>query len=217
MQIFDNITQGTEEWMKIRAWVITWTRLQSVIKTLWKNGEETETSRKKRYNLIYELIGEKIVPPRETYVSGAMERWHLVEGVIKTIYPDPIESVWFIKKNDWIGISPDWIIKNSEWVITRAVEIKAPEIKNTIKYWLTDEIPDEYFWQVVHYFVVIDTLESLDFIVANPDIWDDFFRMKKKTVTRKELAEYIEQANNDLADFYKDWTTVLNQLLNLKK
>lgn len=207
MKIFDNIAQGSDEWFKLRAWVITGTRLKQVM-----------SSRKDtRQGLIYELIGEKIVPPRETYVSGIMERWHIVEQALKDSYHEPIESVWFIKKNDWLGISPDGIQRDENSDIKRAFEIKAPEIKNSIKYWLDGNIPDEYYWQVIHYFIVIDTLESLDFLIVNPDIPDEFFRIKKITVTREELADDIAKAENALAEFYGEWTATMNTLLSLKK
>lgn len=170
-----------------------------------------------RMNLIYELIGEKIVSPCDRYVSGAMERGNLIELVVKEIYKEPIESVGFIKKNEWVGISPDGIIRDADGKITRAIEIKAPEIKNSIKYWIEDKIPDEYYWQVIQYFVVIDDLQSLDFIIANPDIPDEFFRMKKKTITRSEISEDIERAKLALSDFYIEWTATMHTLLSLKK
>jgi len=80
-----------------------------------------------RLNLIYEMIAEKIAPLQETYQSGAMERGHLVETVVKELYKEKgvmVEEVGFIKSLEWLGISPDGIIRNSEGVITRAIEIK---------------------------------------------------------------------------------------------
>lgn len=161
------------------------------------------------------MLWERINPPREQYMSWAMERWHIVEDVVKEIYGG-IEEVGFIQKNDLVGISPDGIVRNEEWKIVKAIEVKAPEMKTWVRYWLEDGIPSEYLWQVVHYFVVIDTLESLDFIVANPDIPDKFYRFKIQNVTREELQECIDIAKQDIELFSEIYTEKLNNLLDKK-
>ena len=112
-------------------------------------------------------------------------------------------------------MSPDGIILNGEEIV-KAIEIKAPEIKNSIKYWMENKIPDEYYWQIIHYFIVIDTLESIDFLVCNPDIEDDFFRLKVKTITREELKEDIEKAKEELVSFRELWLEIMNKFISLK-
>lgn len=204
MQIV-NCVQWTQEWLEARAGKITGTRLQKVM-----------GSKKTQRELIYELTAEKMAPLVETYQSGAMERWHLVETVVKELYTEPVMNAGFVIKNEWIWISPDWLIQSEDGIIRKALEVKWPQPKNTIKYWVEDSIPDEYFWQTVHYFICIDTLEELDFTVCNPDVYDSFFRMKTKTVTRDELSEYIEMAKVALANFYPEWIEVMNKLISLK-
>lgn len=84
-------------------------------------------------------------------------------------------------------------------------------------YFLEDKIPDEYYWQIVHYFLVIDTLESLDFIVSNPDMHDEFFRLKKKTVYRSEFIDDIQKAKEDIVSFYTEiYIPLSQQLISLK-
>ena len=85
-----------------------------------------------------------------------------------------------------------------------------------MKYWIENKIPDEYFWQVIHYFIVIEDLESLDFIIANPDMHDSFFRNKTITVTRSELEAQIENAKTALNDFYSEWVEMMNKFISLK-
>lgn len=143
-----------------------------------------------------------------------MERWHLVESVVKELDAN-IESVWFIEKDDLIGLSPDGIKIDTDGKIRTAYEIKSPEIQTCIKYWLDDKIPDEYFWQVVHYFVVLDDLEEVVFIVANPDVPDERFRIRKKVITRKEMSTYISIARDDILIFRREYTEMLNKLLSL--
>lgn len=64
-----------------------------------------------------------------------------------------------------------------------------------------DKIPDEYFWQVVHYFITIDTLEELDFVIHNPDPFDKRLRTLVITVTREQLETQIMMAKASIAEF----------------
>ena len=173
-----------------------------------------------REELMYSLIYEKIAPLQDTYQSWAMERGHIVESVVKELFDHKnINTVGFLRRtdNDCIGISPDGIIFENG-IITKAVEIKAPLGKNFVKYWIQDTIPDEYFYQVVMYFVVIDTLESLDFIIHNPEPYDERVRTKIKTVTRKELEADIFRAQAMICEFQVEWTKVMHQFVeNVKK
>jgi len=202
--------QGTEAWFTARAWRITGTRLQSVM------------SRKKpvREELMYTMIYEKIAPLQDQYQSGIMERGHIVESVVKELFVhENIESVWFLRRtdNEYIGISPDGIIFNGD-IITRAVEIKAPLGKAFIRYWCEDNIPDEYFWQVVMYFLVIETLESLSFIIHHPLPYDATVRTKIITVTREELQNDIMSAQMAVFDFMADFQKISQTFItNVKK
>ena len=206
-----NVEQGSQEWLDSRAGVITGTRLKQVM----------STRKDTREGLIYELIAEQVAPLKPSYQNDCMERGHIVEEIVKEDYP-LYTSVGFIKRNGWMGISPDaimwwmWYSKDSI-VITHALEIKAPEAKNFIKYALEGGIPDEYKWQVVMYFIVIDTLQFLDFIIYNPEIRDPRMRKRVITVSRSYLAEDIEKAENALVKFREEWIGTLERLVLLTK
>lgn len=195
-----NFEQGTKEWYEARAGRITGTRLKSVM----------SSKRETRETLIFTMIYEKIAPLQDVYQSGTMERGHTIEAVVKELYKEEVTNVGFIKRtdNEYLGISPDGIIidhvgetSQGEIIIRKAVEVKGPLGTNFIRYWIEDKIPSEYFWQVVHYFVVIDTLESLDFIIHNPEPYDARVRTKIITVTREELKESILMAECAIAEF----------------
>lgn len=209
--IISDAAQGTEEWLKCRAGRITGTRLKSVM----------SPKKSTRSTLIHELIAEKLAPLPEVYQSAWMERGHRIEEVVKKLYGEhsdiKIESVGFIARTDiaWIGISPDGIIRDNDGKIIKAVEVKAPSPKVFVQYFLTDAIPDEYFWQVVHYFVVLEDLESLDFIIYNPDFYSDTIRMKKWTVSRESLADKIELAKATLAEFFAEWESETQKFISL--
>lgn len=199
--------QWTAEWLAERAWKITGTRLGDTLPTYGKNGKETETSRKKRQNLIYELIAEKLAPLPEVYTSFWMDRGKEMEEIVKKIYGEKIENVGFVSRTDvdWFWISPDGIIRDENGRITRAVEIKSPAPKTAIRYILDDKIPDEYFWQIVHYFIVFDDLAELDFIVYNPDFYAEELRIQTRKITRESIADKIEYAKNELVEFRQMW------------
>ena len=199
--------QWTAEWLAERAWKITGTRLGDALPTYGKNGKETETSRKKRQNLIYELIAEKLAPLPEVYTSFWMDRGKEMEEIVKKIYGENIENVGFVSRTDvdWFWISPDGIIRDENGRITRAVEIKSPAPKTAVRYILDDKIPDEYFWQIVHYFIVFDELETLDFVVYNPDFYAEELRIQTRKITRESIADKIEYAKNELVEFRQMW------------
>ena len=67
------------------------------------------------------------------------------------------------------------------------------------------KIDKSYFWQVVNYFLVIDTLEELDFMLFNPDFYDRENMIYIINVTRKELKEYITKADEQLKIFRTHW------------
>lgn len=160
------------------------------------------------------------MPLQDVYQSWIMERGHIVESVVKEIFAhENIESVWFLRRtdNEYIGISPDGIIIN-DGIITRACEIKAPMNKNFVKYWVQDKIPDEYFYQVIMYFIVIESLQSLDFIIHSPHPYDERVRTKRITVTREELLQDIQRAEIAIFDFLAEFKAVSTLFIeNVKK
>ena len=158
MQIYKDIKQWTEEWLKLRGGVITWTKLKWVL--AWPKAQETS---------IFELIWEEFAPLEETYKSSAMERWNELEPIAKAKFEDlkwiKVEEVWFIKSDiykdefwSWLGLSPDWIIPFDNWTLNKykeAIEIKCPWAKNHAKYIIENKLPDEYKPQVINYFLFL--------------------------------------------------------------
>lgn len=205
MKIFKNIEQWSEEWLKIRAWVITWTKLKSIC------GSATVQK-----TAMYEIIAEEFAPLEESFSTSAMQRWKELEPIAKSEYIEKtwekVEEVGFIKKNDYVGLSPDWIIfKNKK--IKKAIEIKCPWAKNFIKYILENKIPDEYKYQVIMYFLVISDLEELDFVLYNPDFYIKNKRLFVINIKRKDLEEDILKAESKIEIFRKKWLENINFLL----
>lgn len=160
MQIHKDIEQGTDEWLHIRKGKITGTTLKGIMGTP-----------KARQDAIYEAIAERLTVGVDDEYENAMDRGTRLEPDAIAIFEletgKKVTRVGFCEsdENEHITNSPDGLIGDTE-----AVEVKCLGGKNYVKMWLTNEIPEEYYWQVVQYFVVNDKLEKLYFVGYNPDI-----------------------------------------------
>lgn len=213
MQIYKDIIQWTEEWLKLRGWVITWTKLKGVL--WWPKAQETA---------IFELIWEEFSLLEESYKNPAMERWNELEPIAKAKFEEmksiTVEEVWFIKSNkykdefwSWLWLSPDWIISDNEKYIG-AIEIKCPWAKNHVKYIIENKIPDDYKPQVINYFLVMQDLETLYFVTYNPDFYIKDKRLFLIEITRSSLEDDIKKAEEKLLWFRKKWIEKIKKLTN---
>lgn len=105
------------------------------------------------------------------------------------------------------ALSPDGLIENDEEVIVGAVEIKCPSSKNHIGNIVEGKIPTKYMPQIIQYFMIIETLEYLDFISFDDRVSTAPYCEYR--VTRKELHTTIEKA----IDSYKKYETSMDSLL----
>lgn len=213
-EIIEDLNQWSSEWLEARAWKISWTKLWIVM--AWPKAQET---------LMYELIAETIAPLEETFSTPAMQRWNDLEPYAAIKFEEitwmDCKEVWLVKRNNYHILSPDRIIYNDEWFITKALEIKCLSAKKMLKYMTCDNFHDVYkieklyFYQVVNYFLVIDTLEELSFMIRNPDIYDKNMQTCIIKVTRDELKDDIEKAEKKLESFRK-WWEELEEKLKIK-
>lgn len=227
MEIFRDIQQWTPEWLKMRAGVFTWTCLKKIMtgKFLkdWKTPDAT--MKKSMLWLMYELIGwefsyDENAPEVKNY---ALTMWNELEPIAREKYQEitwyRVQEVWFIKKNDWLGLSPDWLIEeNKEY--TKAVEFKCPLGNDSAKFfkymfeWINalKNDTDKYIWQIVHYFIVIDDLEELDFVVFNPNISKDK-QMHIINIKREDILEEIEEGKKRIEAFREIWVEHIKLLI----
>lgn len=202
-----HVEQGSDEWLKARLGMITGTRLKSVM----AGAQAQET-------LMYELLAEQLSGVQETvWVNDAM-RWgteHEEEAVQMFEKGKRIksEAVGFCISDEFsfLGLSPDRLVK-TKGVFTKAIEVKCPTTKTAIKYRYDGAIPKEYKWQVVNYFLVCETLKSLDFVVYDPRIINDDLKLFTVTVTRKEIQKDIDAALERIPTFYKKWREVYDKV-----
>lgn len=79
---------------------------------------------------------------------------------------------------------------------------------------MSDDIPDEYFYQVIHYFIVIESLQKLTFIIHNPLPYDASVRTKMITVTREQLESQIMSAQMAIFDFIADFQKLSEKFIS---
>ena len=181
-----NLQQRSQEWFEARLGVITGSRAKNIFKS-------------NNLTFVDELIAERMTGQREeTFTSKAMEHGILFEPEALKAYNEvsefEAEEVGFCVHDNyyWLAVSPDALIFDPfKTLAIGAVEIKCPSSKKHIEYIRQNRVPTEYKYQVLHYFIVIDSLQFLDFVSYDP-------RNKEKPlhivrVTREELQSEIEE------------------------
>jgi putative phage-type endonuclease len=186
------LQQRSQEWFEARLGVITGSRAKNVFA-------------KNNLPFIDELIAERLsgtIP--ESFTSEAMRHGILFEPEAIRVYEEvtghEVQEVGFCvhDKYPFIAVSPDGLIKQGNMYVG-AVEVKCPSTKKHIEYIRINRIPSEYKAQVIHYFVVIETLQWLDFVSYDPRMHTK--KMNTHRVWRNELQEDIDKALNAYIDF----------------
>lgn len=187
-----NVEQGSHEWDNIRLWKITWTKLKQVMmkNNLW---------------LIDELIAEKLTAEnKEITTSKAMDRWTDEEPYARKAYEEftwvKVDEVWFCLSDefDFVWLSPDWLIKQ-DWKYAKWVEIKCPNSAKHIEYIRINRIPNEYKYQVYHYFIVNEEMEELDFVSYDKRVLAKPLNIVN--IKREDILQELEETKKDLIKF----------------
>lgn len=188
-----NLQQRSQEWFEARLGVITGSRAKNVFKS-------------NNLSFIDELIAERMTRQQEeSFTSRAMEHGILFEPEALKTYNERhnvnAEEVGFCvhDKYNWLAVSPDALIFDNVDAVG-AVEIKCPSSKKHIEYIRQNKIPNEYKHQIYHYFIVIETLQYLDFVSYDPRNREKDLFVKR--VTREEIQQELEQVFADYIKFF---------------
>lgn len=196
-----NMPQKSPEWLHLKKGKISGTQAEGIMGTP-----------RARLTAMYDILGERLrVGVPEEYESP-IDRGNRLEPEAAAAYEMETglstSTVGFCQKDDsdHIGNSPDRMVGDNG-----ALEIKCPEHKNHMKYVIEKKIPDDYYWQVVQYFVVNEKLEWLDFMSYNPDIPAcPIFLIR---VTRAELEKDIAELEAKEKVFLDEVNTLLEQFI----
>lgn len=196
------VEQKTPEWLNLRRGKITGTRLKNIIgtkisrdKTLWDVLAERLS--------IDDLQDETPLERGLRLESKAREEYEKKTGYI-------VETVGLCESdtNSAMTYSPDGLILLDN-KYRRGIEIKCLTSSNHIKAWFENEVPKEYYPQVVQAFIVNEDLDVLDFVLYDPrvvshplhiiEVWRDDIKddiedyKKQEEMFLKEIEDRLEK------------------------
>jgi len=192
MKILD-LPQRSQQWFEARLGVITGSRAKQVFA-------------KNNLPFIDELIAERMtgtIP--DSFTSDAMKHGILFEPEAIRVYEETtknkVEEIGFCvhDKYPFIAVSPDGLVK-VDGKYQGAVEVKCPSSKKHIEYIRIGRVPAEYKAQVLHYFVVVDDLQWLDFVTYDPRMKSHKINVHR--VHRNEIQEEVDAALAAYLKFY---------------
>ena len=182
--------ENKEDWFKARSGKITGTRLKDIVV---KRGIEEKLG-------FYELIAERIAIPPDG--EDPMERGsRLEETAIKRFSKETGKKVntelviWEREDNPNIAVSPDGFIGKTE-----AIDAKCLSSSRHIQAFITQTIPDEYYFQFLQYFIVNDQLKTLyvAFYDDRVTVKEFFYLEMKKKDYEEEIQKYLEYQKEKL-------------------
>ncbi len=197
----NNCEQRSDEWFHIRKGKITGTQLKSIMGTP-----------KARKEAMYEILAERLTVGIEDDYENAMDRGTRLEPEAVAAFQFEtglkVDSAGLCQDddNDKIANSPDGLIGDD-----MAIEVKCMGGKNHLKMWLENEIPDEYYYQVLQYFVVNEKLKKLYFVAYNPDIPTHSLHIIEVERNEKE----VKKAREAQEVFLKEVDNKLNEIIKL--
>lgn len=184
-----------EEWMAFRLGRVTGTRLKDII-VKRGTGEkagfyEIIAERCKKQGYVPDIVGEHAMIRGQRLEEVAMEEFRKMTG--KTV--DSSLLMWVREDNERIALSPDGVIGDTE-----AVEIKCLASGKHVEAFLTKQIPDDYHYQALQYFIVNDKLETLYFCFYDPSmaVHEFFYIEMHRAEVIAEVEEYRAYQENKL-------------------
>ena len=202
MKTSDNIIQGTDSWHQLRKGKVTGTTLKAIMGTKY--------AREQAY---YEIIAERLTTGLEDDEHPMARGIRLEPDAVATFEFETGKSVTrtgFCQNDEYenMAYSPDGLIGETE-----DVEIKCMGGKNHVKMWLKNEIPDEYWWQVVQAFVVNPKLEKRYFVGYNPNI--PIHPLHIIEITREQVEDDAKKAEESQKEFLKEVEEKLFSLIQI--
>jgi len=189
-----------EEWLNSRIGKITGSRLKDIVT---KRGAGKKIG-------FYELIAERLGIPAGS--ENPMDRGTRLESEAVEAFEKETNKkvdaglyIWVRDDNENIAISPDGVIGKTE-----ALECKCLSSARHIEAFLTQQVPSEYEFQKLQYFIVNDKLKTLYFAFYDPRLLaKPFFYL---TIQRKDLEEEIKQYLEYQKQTLKEVDEIVNQL-----
>lgn len=145
IQYYNDIEQGSPEWLAIRCGVLTASSVRLIMTPTFKPA-----SNDKERAHMFELLAQRITGHVEPqYISDDMLRGHEDEILARAKYAEhyaPVTECGFVTRDDFgvtIGYSPDGLVGEDG-----LIEIKSRRMKYQIETILSDKVPQEYMLQI---------------------------------------------------------------------
>ena len=164
-RVWEDLTQGTEEWLEARRGIVTASVVGQLITTKTVKVAHNDHSRGITAQLVAERVTGRV---EETFQSQDMWRGTVLEPHARAVYSKtfaPVEQVGFMTEDEWgfpIGYSPDGLVGDNG-----LIEIKSPRAKAHVATVVSDKVPDQYLAQV-QAGLLVSGREWLDFISYYP-------------------------------------------------
>jgi len=197
------MTQQTPEWFQLKKGVVSGTVLKGIMGTPYARSE-----------MFYEIIAQRLTVGVPEDYESPMDRGNRLEPEAISVFEfetgKKVEIVGFCEhdENEKIGYSPDGIIGDEE-----DIEVKCMGGKNHVKMWLENEVPKEYYWQLVQAFVVNPKLKKRYFVGYNPDIPAHTLHIIE--VAREDVEKDITQAKEAQIIFLAEVEKKLAEIVKL--
>lgn len=198
--------QRSSEWFQKRKGKISGTVLKALMGTP-----------KARQEAIYEIIAQRLTVGVEEDYENPMARGIRLEpeaiAAFEFATSKTVETVGFCESddNEQIGYSSDGLIADTN--DSEDLEIKCMGGKNHVKMWLEDEVPKDYYWQLVQAFVVNPKLKRRYFVGYNPDLPRHPLHIIE--VERKDVEADIVKAQKEQEEFLNEVTKLLENIIKL--
>jgi putative phage-type endonuclease len=195
-----NVVQNSAEWDEIRKGKITGSKLNDIVV---KRG----TGKKIGF---YELIADRVATQPDG--EDPMERGHRLEDEALDLYEKQVgklqRGVFAISDdNPNMAISHDAINKKH----THAVEVKCLSSAKHLQAYFEQQIPSEYEFQRLQYFIINPELQQLDFVFYDPRVTCK--QLHSISFFRKDLEEEIEQYKQYQIDILAEVDKLVEELV----
>lgn len=185
--IVKEFEQGTPAWHEWRKGKITGSKVKNLI-------PKRKSKKAGYYDLVADLLSVEL---DDDPFESPIDRGHRLEPEAREKFMKltgkHVDEVGGVESDldSSIAISPDGLIPNKDGEYKEAIEIKCLSSGNHMKAYITQEIPTEYIEQIVQYFVVLDTVETVYVTFYDPRIPSkDLFFIEAK---RKDYTDQIEK------------------------
>jgi putative phage-type endonuclease len=202
MNIID-FPQGTQEWLKARAGLVTASRVADVIAKT-KTGESAS-----RANYRAQLVAERLSgQPQESFINDAMRWGTETEPLARAAYEARtgsfVDQVGLVlhPSIEWSGASPDGLAGDG------LIEIKCPNTATHIDYLLNKEPPSKYRPQMA-WQCACTGREWVDFISFDPRLPDKHQMLVVRYVPEKA---YIQELEGEVTRFLDEVNELLVKL-----